>query len=91
MMIIGAVSPSALTGTEAGITKPLRLDWDTAPFKYINDNMLICPCGELILQLEPRMKIRESTIIPLNETRRVPDNFSIQFLKRKVIVLRTFH
>jgi hypothetical protein len=25
MMIIGAASPGALTGTDAGITKPLRL------------------------------------------------------------------
>ena len=32
MITIGAASPCALTGTEAGITKPLRLDWDAAPF-----------------------------------------------------------
>jgi hypothetical protein len=32
MNTIGAVSPCRLTGTEAGITKPLRLDWDAAPF-----------------------------------------------------------
>ena len=32
MIIIGAVSPGALTGTEAGLSKPLRVDWDAAPF-----------------------------------------------------------
>lgn len=32
MIFIGAASPGNLTGTEAGIAKPLRLDWDAAPF-----------------------------------------------------------
>ncbi len=32
MITIGAVSPCDLTGTEAGITKPFRFDWDAAPF-----------------------------------------------------------
>ena len=34
MITIGAASPGALTGTDAGLSKPLRVDWDAAPFKF---------------------------------------------------------